>query len=268
MAHRIRHSTLLKEKEVVWTALRPIYDGLMNLIARQGITRVLNGTDEIRLLPKFRAIPESYEPDVWAAIMKEVRPGSTIVDVGAHIGLYTIGFATRIGPEGTVHAFEPVPTTRRDLIRNLGLNALLDRVEVIDAVASNVDGTVPFEASDTSEAHVDDAGDELIRSVRLDSLFRGRHIDLVKVDVEGYEGIVIEGASGLIEDERLRPRVIVIETHPYGWARYGTHGSAMLQQLDRAGYVLDNLGVQDALGLHDRGWIIARQSMSVPNERN
>ncbi|MEM2045746.1 MAG: hypothetical protein QXO20_06155 [Candidatus Bathyarchaeia archaeon] len=59
----------------------------MARLGRNGLERIINGTDRILILPKFRGVGETYEPEVWSHLMAQARPGDIVADVGAHIGL-------------------------------------------------------------------------------------------------------------------------------------------------------------------------------------
>src|SRR6266404_2940981 len=95
MASALRHSRWLEQAGWVWEAVRPIYNASVSVVGRNGLVRVMNGTDRILVLPRCRGVREEYEPDVRRSLMSEVRVGDTFVDVGTHIGLYSIDAAVR-----------------------------------------------------------------------------------------------------------------------------------------------------------------------------
>ena len=80
----------------LWNMVRPIYDSVVNTVARRGLERVMNGADRILIDPKYRALAEVYEPEVWTHLMSNVKSGDVIADVGAHIGLYALPLAKRV----------------------------------------------------------------------------------------------------------------------------------------------------------------------------
>jgi hypothetical protein len=86
----LRHSPGLRNAQWLWDQLRAPYTALVATLAQNGVERVINGTDVIRLTPEYRAITENYEPDVWKHVMDEARIGDVAVDVGANVGLYAI----------------------------------------------------------------------------------------------------------------------------------------------------------------------------------
>lgn len=77
------------------------------------------------------------------------KPGSTTIDVGANIGMYTVALATRIGPAGRVLAFEPVPQTSHRLRANIALNGL-ENVELFEAAAGACPGFADVQLANDS----------------------------------------------------------------------------------------------------------------------
>ena len=74
---------------------------------------------------RFRSfVYGTWEPEVLRAVMTTVKPGMTVIDIGAHIGYYTLLFAKCVSPNGQVVAFEPLPVNFELLKRNIQLNEL------------------------------------------------------------------------------------------------------------------------------------------------
>jgi FkbM family methyltransferase len=237
----IRHSRWLEHADGLWNGVRPMYDSLLSLAYRNGVLRVINGSDPMRLLPHYRGITEVYEPEVWGHLMQCVRPGDVVADVGAYVGLYTLAFAQRVGPGGKVIAFEPDPDSFEGLSRHVALNGFTGNVELCRAVVGCEDGVVAFAAGQGSEsrvAAVEGVSTErlMVRVVRLDSVLRDVRLDVLKIDVEGYEELVLQGASGLLSDRLRRPRAIYIEVHPYAWSEAGTTSESLLNLLQEHAY--------------------------------
>jgi FkbM family methyltransferase len=231
----------LKRADGLWDGVRPIYNTLLSLTYRNGILRVINGSDAIRLLPRYREITDVYEPDVWRHVMQCVRPGDVVADVGAYVGLYTLSLGQRVRPGGKVIAFEPDPVSFEGLRRHVALNGLADTVELYRAVVGVEDGAVTFAAGRGSESHVaavDEAssGRQMVRAVRLDSVLPHGRLDVLKIDVEGYEEPVLRGARALLSDHLRRPRAIYIEVHPYAWSGPGTTSESLLTLLHEHAY--------------------------------
>lgn len=136
----------------------------------------------------------------------------TAVDVGAHIGLCTDVMAKRFE---TVWAFEPTDENFKCLQSNIGDRARLENVALGDFLDYGV-MTLPGEAnSGMWYVRQDDLGGIPIRTLDSYDLL---HVDLIKIDTEGFEGCVIEGASETIS--RDKP-VIVFEDNGNGAKYFG-----------------------------------------------
>jgi FkbM family methyltransferase len=85
-----------------------------------GGNRMLVRTDD--MIGRVLAISGQWEPNVIAALPGVLAPGDVFLDIGAHIGYFTLLAARLVGPTGHVYAFEPSPTTYRRLQKNIELN--------------------------------------------------------------------------------------------------------------------------------------------------
>jgi FkbM family methyltransferase len=148
-----------------------------------------------------------WEPEMYEYFQKHARPGTTVIDVGAHIGTHTLELAALVGKEGRVYAFEPQKKIFRELVYNLRLNGVTntvplryaigraaDVIEMSPAVKGNEGGTPVGHGGDRAELRA------------LDS-FPWRNVSLIKIDVEGYEEEVLAGARLTLA--RNRPAVVV-----------------------------------------------------------
>jgi FkbM family methyltransferase len=177
-----------------------------------------------------------YETRTVLDCLRLVPPDGVFLDIGANIGFFTCAFAAIDGYfKGTIHAFEPVGGNFRRLRRNIALNRLTARARAVRTALGARPGRmkihiVPGGAANNAvgEAMLTDADREIIaregwRSetvdvVRLDDWAARRKLarcDLIKIDVEGAECFVLEGAKTLIGS--CRP-AIVGEFSPY-WLR-------------------------------------------------
>lgn len=143
----------------------------------------------------------TWEADVLRFLGSVVRPGMTAVDVGANVGFLTVLLAQLVGPAGRVHAFEPWPNSLALLRANLWRHQCRN-VAVHPAAALDRAGRVTF-ASDpagNSGAHVelDVLGGFEVAAVTVAGTVRSSRLDVLKVDVEGAEPLVLEGAAALI----------------------------------------------------------------------
>jgi FkbM family methyltransferase len=144
---RIRHAPILEHADWLWNPLRPIYERTLRYFWGNGIERIVNGSDRILISSKAREVSENYEPDVWKAVMSELRAGDTFVDVGAFIGLYTIAAAARYRGSGRVVAFEPDVRNFSLLQEHIRLNRLEGQVELHRTAVSDRTGLASFLAN-------------------------------------------------------------------------------------------------------------------------
>jgi len=159
-------------------------------------------------------------------IRDRLRPGDTVLDCGANLGLFATMMAARVGPTGAVHAFEPSPRARHDLARVVHLNELSWVVISPFAVADKcgqatfcdvLENDVRREASHLSTA-VRFTANLAKQSIEVPTITLDRYLAetgvrprLVKIDVEGAELEVLDGARDCLR--RFRP-LLVIEIHP------------------------------------------------------
>jgi FkbM family methyltransferase len=208
---RLRHSLVGKTVRLgIHTLFRAKYAGGAPLEYR------LPGGLPMRLHPEgdiaeFLAFPMLFEPNELKLVAGLLRPGMSVVDVGANIGLYSILSAFRTGPAGRVWAFEPSSESANRLERNLRLNNC-ERVEVVRLALSDTTSS----ASLVSERGFGDAyrylrpnaaasGGEIVKVTTLDAWAAANAIgpvDFLKVDIEGGEYRMFLGARECVSSSR------------------------------------------------------------------
>lgn len=156
----------------------------------------------------------TYEPHIVAALRDQIRPGMVVYDVGAHIGYLTLVMSRLVGPSGRVLSFEPDPRNREALSANV---SSVSNVKVLPFAIDGELGEVAFATFDYSLvgriADADTPGDAMmvtVEAVSLDHLInvRGEPVpQFIKIDVEGRETNVLEGALSVLNESR--PTVIV-----------------------------------------------------------
>jgi tRNA (mo5U34)-methyltransferase len=173
-----------------------------------------------------------YEGTETKFVQKLLRPGMTVVDVGAHHGLYTLLLSKRVGRTGRVLAFEPSPRERRRLEKHLRFNRCAN-VEVVPCAAGSeaseadlflVDGYQDW-CNSLRPPEVDESTKRVrVQVRRLDDVLaelRVSKVDFIKVDVEGGELCFLEGARRLLQGES-RPAILAevqdIRTQAWGYA--------------------------------------------------
>lgn len=269
LAIAIRRSPLLYKADFVWGRVRPLYQKSLKTISAGGLERMINGTDLVLLTPELYNYSETYEPEVWPYILGEIEPGDAIADVGASIGLYTVAMARRTGEKGIVYAFEPDPETVNFLQRNIRLNQIDARVRVWPAAVTDKPGFVQFVDGRGTESHIAAADAEHTRpvnAVTLDSVFASDRLDILKIDVEGFEEAVLKGGPGLLEDPRRAPRAIFVEVHPYAWPAFGASSESLLSLLATYGYEVYDLSGNPIDRIDAYGEIVARKDRTTCQE--
>jgi FkbM family methyltransferase len=163
-----------------------------------------------------------HPPRAHPAVLAFLRPSSIAIDLGANLGEWTVPLARAVGAAGRVIAIEPMPHSAAALESTLAANGLR-QAEVIRCAIGNHDGTAEFSVpvvtsarTDTGTAHIGPAraGHQALRVPlrSLDSLAGERRLDrldLIKIDVEGHERQVLDGAASILD--RYHP-VLVLET--------------------------------------------------------
>lgn len=150
-----------------------------------------------------------YEPESGRLLQRLLSPGDVVLDVGANIGWYAALFGKAVGAQGRVVAFEPLPHFAEAARGTVALNELAGTVEIRQVGIGNAAGELtihtfaglPGGHASVSDLGRDDAQPHRCPVVTLDGEVE-RHglqaIALLKVDVEGFEREVFEGASGLL----------------------------------------------------------------------
>lgn len=192
----------------------------------------------------------SWEEAEAAIIDELLGPGGTFVDIGAHVGYYTIRALRRVGPTGAVIAVEPWARVRELLNRNIRSNvtpAGSTAVTVVADAAWDVAEPLALHAayagnSGDSRVHRNGAsagaGAQLVAGVRLDDLpvFAERRVDVVKVDAQGRDHRALTGMAGVLR--RDHPAVLC-EFWPDGIREVGDEPEEVLARYEGWGYRIE-----------------------------
>lgn len=185
----------------------------------------------------------AFEPQETAAVQRWLGPGMTFLDVGANVGYYTLLAASRVGGSGRVFAVEPSPYAYQRLTDTVRSNDLT-QVWTLQMGLSSAAGELPLyvpPVSDGFHSPTMSAGWETTVKVpvrRLDDCLDDwgvETVDLVKLDVEGHESHILEGASGALSSGRIR--AILCEFNDHWLRQQGSSPEALYDTLSRAGFV-------------------------------
>jgi FkbM family methyltransferase len=160
-------------------------------------------------------------------VLKLLKPGFHVVDVGANIGYYVLLFRKGIGPAGKVVAIEPSPENLPELLLNVERNSLDKNVEIIEAAVGALTGTAGLQRGINSGITSDNGAAYVVRLDTLDNLIGGR-VDFIKIDVEGFELFVLKGATHIISE--CRP-ILFVEIHPVQMRPHGISPIDVFRQL-------------------------------------
>jgi FkbM family methyltransferase len=200
-----------------------------------------------RFLPHF--VFQEYEPVTKQAVRALLRPGMTVIDVGAHIGYYSILAGKLVGETGRVHAVEPAAENRELLRRNIDLNRVRS-VTLHPHAAGRERGRRAFHLTGSSDSHgfYPHPLTKTVRTIEidvvpLDEVVHGP-VHLVKIDVEGSEIEVLRGMRRILAEN---PGVALgIEWNPACMRSAGIDPLELPRVLQELGFgqidVLDDYG--------------------------
>ncbi|MDP2948665.1 MAG: FkbM family methyltransferase [Chloroflexota bacterium] len=148
----------------------------------------------------------SWEPFMLGLFKSNISIGMTVVDVGAHVGIYTLAAAAKVGDCGRVYAFEPVPRNYALLVQNIEANGFTVNVVPLRKAVSDKPGmlTLYLDALQSTLHSVTrrgkDASPIMCEAVALDECLGGSKVDVVKIDVEGAEMAVLQGMQRIVSE--------------------------------------------------------------------
>lgn len=219
-----------------------------------------------RLIPAKRKIPEGiiilnqrdvavssaiafgmFENTEIELFRKTLRPGMTVIDIGANIGLYTIIAARLVGPTGRIFAYEPEDENFEILKKNIAINNLSNVTPIKIALADMI-GETQLYLDDNNKGHHSFAQNiqskKIIRiqTDTLDNSLQSHKIskaDIIKMDIEGAEGLALRGMEKTIAQN---PKLIMFtEFYPEIINRVGGTPSSFITDLITAGFSLSSI---------------------------
>ncbi len=147
-----------------------------------------------------------YEPVTTALLQSLLQEGMTFVDIGAHVGLFTLPAAVWVGDTGRVVAFEPHPDNYEMLLGNMQANSLEEQIEANQSAVSDTTEPVhlhlsTFNSGDHQLFNVGGRHSVEVQCTRLDDYFvSGSKVDVIKMDVQGSEAAAFRGMERILQE--------------------------------------------------------------------
>jgi FkbM family methyltransferase len=195
----------------------------------------------------YRLYKRRSDAEEHALVRSIVKPGMTVIDVGANIGEYSRFLADLVGPTGWVIAVEPAPENFARLRQAVGS---LSHVQIVHAAASSCRGKVKLFLSD--KVNVDhrtyDDGEGRscleIEAIALDDyVATGSRVGLIKVDIQGAELSALKGAERILrENHDIK---VLFEYWPFGLRRAGHEPSELISYFRSLGFAIRSVGIKN-----------------------
>lgn len=223
-----------------WVLYTLIYNKVnAKLFFPNGYPKMING-QKIRV-PFNHSLfySDVYEQGKSVFIKSHCKAGDTVIDIGAHMGIFSFIMARQVGEKGKVYSFEPAALTFNVLRKTIAFNKLTDIVEARQQAVSSFQGNLEFYIYNNSEisngnsisSHNTTGTSQktIVSCTTLDELFvkeKLKDLTLVKIDAEGAELDILKGGKKLFTT--FRP-FITLEVHPKS---FDNPNAAMVELFD------------------------------------
>ncbi|MGK9183780.1 FkbM family methyltransferase [Priestia filamentosa] len=183
-------------------------------------------SNDLSLTP-FLLTNGSIELPLTNFLRKNLKSGDTVIDIGANVGYFSVLIGSLIGPQGKLIAYEANPYLYSVLMDNLSINFLHDRSNVYELAVYSSAKTLQFHTSkrfmgnssliqhsETYHKHYTDEIEEIsVKTIKLDEHLQNiKHIDFVKIDIEGGEYHAFLGMKELMKTKKIN--TIIFELNP------------------------------------------------------
>jgi len=190
-----------------------------------------------------------YELSTTQVFEEILGPGMVVIDIGAHVGYYTLRAAKRVGMTGKVYAFEPDRENHGLLLKNIELNGYNNIVAAQMAVSDRIGNSTLYLTALDSGRHsmyhhgLPERGSAAVETTTVDSFLVSEgwpSVDLVKIDVEGAEVTVLDGMAQLLK--RSPELKLIIEFNPVLLQNAGVVPIQFLEDLASPGWGVQIIG--------------------------
>jgi len=203
-----------------------------------------------------------WESNYATAFCNLLKPGDIMLDIGANHGFYSLIAAPRVAPGGHIYAFEPRKTFYDLIMASVSVNGLGDIVSVANLALGDSDGdvTMAFDRYWSGGSHIEIGGRqgadshtptalerESVKCVSLDNYLGGKldKVDVIKMDIEGAEGLALKGMSKIID--RSRNLKMMMEFCPAMLAGFECDADFVVQFLESRGFMCWEIAVDGGL---------------------
>lgn len=223
-----------------YEAYHRVFDPSVILVESYGWLMFVDKTD-VGVAPSliYNGTFDPFETLVFRSLLK---PGMTVMDIGANVGYFSLIASSVVGPSGKIFAFEPQPRMFRLLKANLRINGCMN-VEPIKCAITAAPGSVRLFVDGSNQgAHSLASGNLIKRGMTLDVAAdsvdhflasRNVSVDLFKIDTQGAEGLITQGARNAFSRPGTK---IIMEFWPWGLRNIGSDPMALLRDLEGMGF--------------------------------
>lgn len=218
-----------------------ITDNVVTMTTRDNNIKLICDIDDKRIIPIEILNFGDYEQECMDMMLRLIKPGYTVLDIGANIGWYSINLAKRI-KNIKIYAFEPIPKTFNYLTRNIEINEVVD-VDKYNFGLSDEDKELIFyydcegsgNSSITNLSEKENIQQVQGKVITLDHFIESKNIsiDFIKCDVEGAELLVLKG--GEVTLKKYKP-IIFTEMLRKWAAKFNYHPNQIIELLKNIGY--------------------------------
>ena len=182
-----------------------------------------------------------YEPYTTELFKHVIKPGATVIDIGAQYGYFSLIAAKKAGSDGKVYAFEPAPTNFQLLKRNIQMNNYTNIVHPIQKAVGDKRSTLTLFVYENSDSHsmyrhpqASVKEEVSVECITIDEFLGGKSIDIIKIDIEGHEHYCLQGMEKTIA--KSDSLILFAELAPAYLRRAGVESEDYLAQLRSFGF--------------------------------
>jgi len=238
--------------------------------------------ETLKLTPKWRSFSIGYEKKALESWLSLISPNETIWDVGAHVGIYTMLAARKVGRHGRVVAWEASPKNFENLKIHIEQNQLRNHCYLLNwAIDDGASSEVRFkldpksQGGDSHRIATDSQIDKASPMVRVPAASLDQWIkvlkvvpSLIKIDIEGAEGLALSGAKELMSGKCGSRPLIFLSVHPHFLWEFNWQVEELDPFVAEMKYqVLDIKGENTTMIEHSEYWLVPKARVNEVKQR-